>query len=266
MGREYAIVTSKFWTGETGKSLRKEPDAQRVAFYLITAPTSNMIGLYYLPLPTLCHEVGMTLQGALKALRRVSELGFAHFDADSEWVWVPAMASFQLGEKLKPKDKRITGVVNLLRDARKSPYIKSFVDKYGASFSLPPIDFHEAPSKPHRSQDQDQDQDQEGDTPLPPSRKGRRGFVKPTVEEISAYCEERSNGIPAQAFFDHYETNGWVQGRSSKPVVDWKACVRTWEAQRKSGSNGGRGSPMFDRDDPYGNHAAGDAFLESLKQ
>lgn len=37
---------------------------------------------------------------------------------------------------------------------------------------------------------------------------------------------------------DHYEANGWVQGRG-KPIKDWKAAVRTWE---KNGINS-RGSP-----------------------
>ena len=57
--REYAKVSPTFWTGDTGRSLRGDPDAQRVAFYLLTCSNANMIGLYYLPLPTLCHEIGI---------------------------------------------------------------------------------------------------------------------------------------------------------------------------------------------------------------
>jgi hypothetical protein len=70
MPRDFAIVKSSFWTGETGRKLRAAGgDAQRVAMYLITCGSSNMIGLYYLPLPVMCHEIGITLQGASKALR-----------------------------------------------------------------------------------------------------------------------------------------------------------------------------------------------------
>lgn len=53
-------------------------------------------------------------------------------------------------------------------------------------------------------------------------------FKKPTVEEVFNYCNERCNKINAEAFVDHYEANGWVQGKG-KPVKDWKACIRTWE-------------------------------------
>lgn len=55
-------------------------------------------------------------------------------------------------------------------------------------------------------------------------------FVKPTVEEISAYCQERNNGISAEQFFNFYESKGWRIGNS--PMKDWKAAVRTWESKQ----------------------------------
>ena len=60
-----------------------------------------------------------------------------------------------------------------------------------------------------------------------------RAREKPTVDEIQAYCDERLNGIDAQQFFDYYEARGWKHG-TGKPMVDWKAAVRTWERNRKS--------------------------------
>ena len=58
-------------------------------------------------------------------------------------------------------------------------------------------------------------------------KKGARKFVKPTIEEIAAYCKERGNSVDPQKFLDHYEANGWRVGRT--PMRDWKAAVRTWE-------------------------------------
>lgn len=55
-------------------------------------------------------------------------------------------------------------------------------------------------------------------------------FVKPTVDEIREYCEERGNTIDPEQFFDFYESKGWVVGKS--PMKDWKSCVRTWERER----------------------------------
>jgi len=64
--------------------------------------------------------------------------------------------------------------------------------------------------------------------PLPLKAK----FIKPSINEVKSYNLERKNGIDAEAFLDFYDANGWVQGKN-KPIKDWKACVRTWENQRK---------------------------------
>lgn len=55
----------------------------------------------------------------------------------------------------------------------------------------------------------------------------RSRFVPPTVDEVRAYCQERSNGIDAALFVDFYEARGWTAGRGK--MRDWRAAVRTWE-------------------------------------
>ena len=63
---------------------------------------------------------------------------------------------------------------------------------------------------------------------IAPQAPPKRRFVKPTVDEIRAYCAERKNNIDAQHFWDYYEARGWkVGGRSA--MKDWRAAVRTWE-------------------------------------
>ena len=57
-------------------------------------------------------------------------------------------------------------------------------------------------------------------------------FTKPTVEEISAYCQERNSPISAEQFFNFYESKGWRIG--SSPMKDWRAAVRTWEAKERT--------------------------------
>lgn len=63
--------------------------------------------------------------------------------------------------------------------------------------------------------------------------KGGKKKAPPTVDEVRAYCTERKNGIDPEAFVDFYAARGWAYGRG-KPVVDWKAAVRTWEHKRKA--------------------------------
>ena len=74
-----------------------------------------------------------------------------------------------------------------------------------------------------------------GESPKP-AKKGvkKKAFVKPTLEEVEAYCRERQNGINASDFMDHYEANGWKVGKGGLPMQDWKASVRTWEKIRRN--------------------------------
>lgn len=72
-------------------------------------------------------------------------------------------------------------------------------------------------------------------------------FIKPTVEEIRAYCRERNNIVDAERFYDHYESNGWKVGKNT--MKDWKAAVRTWE--RNGFDTGKRGSDPFDVRNQY---------------
>ena len=167
--RDYAKVSPLFWTGRTGRAIRAAGrDAQVIALYLITCPSATMTGLYYCPLPTLYHETGSPLQGASKALRRLSEVGFAYYDEATETVFVPEMAKFQIGETMKADDNRVKAIIKELIAAKSSPFVKDFHAKYAEAYHLPPLSDlkalqspSEAPPKPLRSQEQEQEQEQE---------------------------------------------------------------------------------------------------------
>ena len=57
-------------------------------------------------------------------------------------------------------------------------------------------------------------------------------FVPPTASEVKAYCQERNNGINPEEFIDYYASQGWKKA-NGRPVVDWKACMRQWEKDRR---------------------------------
>lgn len=60
--------------------------------------------------------------------------------------------------------------------------------------------------------------------------KGAKKFQKPKIEDVVAYCKERTNNVDPQKFFNYYESKGWLVGKS--PMKDWKAAIRTWEGNR----------------------------------
>lgn len=134
--RDYTRIAPQFWTGETGRALRKNPDAQRLAFYLLSCPGSNMIGLFYVAGPTICHEVGLAEKDLPKLWAFLASVEFAYYDADRDMVWVPNMARIQLDDALKPGDRRVTQVVRQLDSVRRHPFAKRFWDRYALAFSL----------------------------------------------------------------------------------------------------------------------------------
>ena len=55
-------------------------------------------------------------------------------------------------------------------------------------------------------------------------------FSAPSVAEVREYCNARRNGIDAEEFVAHYESNGWLIGKA--PMKNWKAAVISWEKHR----------------------------------
>lgn len=88
-------------------------------------------------------------------------------------------------------------------------------------------------------------------TPTPvvvPERKKREVFSKPSLDEVKNYFAQTIGNpknhdywppdkcqLESLGFFNHYEANGWVQGRG-KPIKDWQAAVRNWILNAKKGS------------------------------
>jgi hypothetical protein len=91
--------------------------------------------------------------------------------------------------------------------------------------------------------DKDLDKEKEGKD----VRKKSKAFVKPTLEEVAVYCQERSNSVSAQQFINHYESNGWMVGKNR--MKDWKAAVRTWESNNfdNEPKNSTSGSPAAEK-------------------
>ena len=60
---------------------------------------------------------------------------------------------------------------------------------------------------------------------------------RPTTEEIEEYMHERQffETEQAEIFFDHFESKGWMIGKSKMKC--WKAATRNWIRNAKKWSN-----------------------------
>lgn len=231
--RDYGKVASTFWTGATGRLLRADRDSQVVALYLLTGPMANMIGLYHLPVALLADHTGIPLKGASKALRRVCDAGFARFEGVLEHVFIPEMASYQIGEPLLLNDNRVKGIISLWQSYRKSPFYIDFHTRYAQSYHLPTPSPLEAPPKPGAGAGTGTEA---GTGLLLATGTTTTTFRKPTLEELEEYCREVGATFSPQQFIDYYTANGWKVGRNA--MKDWRAAVRTWKAKEQKPLNG----------------------------
>jgi hypothetical protein len=156
MMRQYSAFAPTFWTGDTGRAIKRHGHPHMLlAAYLFTGPSATMYGLYYLPFPTLCHEAGFSPDEARAILADLADLGFAYYDGDAQLMWVPTMPRWQIGPELHPRDKRVRGIETYLRPFLAHPYARDFIKRYGRAYSLsikavakPLGRAFQAPSKP----------------------------------------------------------------------------------------------------------------------
>lgn len=167
--RDYAKAVPKMWHGKTFKALRKHPEGLVVALYLMTSPSSNMLGLYAQPVLYMAYETGLGEEGARKGLQQCIEAGYCSYDDESEFVWVHEMASYQIASELKGSDLRCKGIQKDYDALPDNPFLGEFFDRYAEAFHLHGRRGGEGatqpPCMPLRSQEQEQEQEQEKKEP-----------------------------------------------------------------------------------------------------
>lgn len=245
--RDYGIVSPRFWIGDTGRQLRKHPYAQRVAMYLLTAPGSDMTGVFYCPVAMILNDVGspfedpskgyeLALKGVKEALKTLSSLGFCFYDFDSEFVFVREMARWQIAEKLKPSDNRVKGVLKYV-ESMPEPLRARFVARYNEDFSLgfaaetiekmaSPL---EAPSEPHRSQEQEQEQEQDiyTTTDVVVREKNPEDFLSPEIAPEEQPKNLKQQNCPTKEIVEAYNAKlGPYLGQVKKMTAARSASVR----------------------------------------
>lgn len=134
--REYGIISTKIWRRGSGKRLRGNAVAISLACYLCSSPNSTLTGVYYVPLSTICEELGFTLEQVREGLVAVEAAGFAFYDEAESLAWVPNHAEIEIGATMRPKDKRRGKVQAELRAIGNHRFVTEFLNRYAEPFGL----------------------------------------------------------------------------------------------------------------------------------
>ena len=64
---------------------------------------------------------------------------------------------------------------------------------------------------------------------------GGGGFHPPTLDEVCRHVAAKGYSFDPVAFFSHYESNGWLVGRTK--MKNWHSACITWERNQKTYGN-----------------------------
>lgn len=213
---------------------RKLPGAHKLVFIFLIENCNNA-GFYEFDLDHVAYMTGLAVkhvEGALKGLERgiVGALG---------WVWVRNFLRHQKNEDLNPDNPAHRQIIALLRVQLErfggNDLFEGAIAPFKGLLSPTGIGIGKVQRKGSP----------EGKEPKP-----QREPCRPTREEAIAHGAEIGMGkADVEAWFDHFESNGWrVSGRA--PMKDWKAALR----------NGKRRAPEF-RPVPVVNGSTGPEIL-----
>lgn len=135
---ETLVSEDWLWLGELGRALRARPaEVRELATYLVSAPGKTRYGLYYKTVGQMVEETGRLEAGVRRALAALAEVGFAQYDADESWVWVPEMAARQYGPlPLHAGDFRVTNANRWYAACPANRFLGPFFDRYADDLRL----------------------------------------------------------------------------------------------------------------------------------
>lgn len=82
----YTRVESKFWQDEKMRTI--SCDARYLMLYLLTSPHRNILGLYFLPVPYACFDLGWDEERFNKGFKELLSKGCIKYDFDSNIVFI----------------------------------------------------------------------------------------------------------------------------------------------------------------------------------
>lgn len=220
----YKKIFSSLWTGETGKNLHRQKEAQIVVFYLLTGPQAVPSGIYRITPGTISDDTGLQRNEVEAGLRHACLAGFCSYDWETYHVFVHNMVRFQYQEPGHLSVAQTKGLVRSLLSTRHgfvSNFIEMYADIYGLHDFLPAA---ETLPRPIRD-------------PLPTLSEGS---PIPTGVQRSEIRDQRSEIIDQGSEITRAREVGLVEEAEREPKPSQQRYREAYEA----GVAKGKGSPF----------------------
>ena len=171
-----------------------------------------------------------------------------HCDAVGVWTPNERLANFQIGAEIDWQELagKCNGNVELLENGKWflpdfcffqygvlskncKPHVRYIADleKHGLFERVSKGYRKGLETLEEKEQEKEKEKEKEEDTSYTTARPKKSKPASP--DEAAEYFASINVGrTEAERFYDHYEANGWTQGKG-KPIKDWKAAARNWK-------------------------------------
>lgn len=206
-------IETKIWDDMWFSDL--DPIEKLLFIYLFTNSRATLCGIYELPLKIMSVETGIEKEMLIKIIKR--------FESDGKVIHYNGYMALKNSEKYQSSSPTIKIAIENERILIPKAILEK-IDTLWIGYGYGRVAVPK--SRVEESRVEESIEENTNEVAVAPVSSYKK-FQKPKIEEVKAYCDERSNGIDPQAFIDYYESNGWKVGKNS--MKDWKASVRTWE-------------------------------------
>lgn len=236
----YRTISINFWT-DVKVDDEFTPEDKYFFLYLLTNPHTNICGCYEISIKQMGRETGYNEETIKRLLKRMeTQHKVLQYEYETQEIFIYNWSKYNWSASGKLKTA-VEKTAKQIKTKRFQDYILKLLNK---ELNILDIQNIATATVTDTVTDVSIGYPYPMDTVSP--KKSKR-FVKPTLEDIKAYCQGRNNSVNAERFFDYYESNGWKVGKNS--MKDWKAAIRTWEKNGFSNDEKPKAIPR-DENDP----------------
>ena len=193
-------IHTSFWSDPFIQDL--DNDHRLFYLYLLTNERTKQCGIYEISKKQMAYELGYSIDKVSKLL--------AYFIKVGKILYSETTKEVALKNWMKYNGSTSPKVVSCIKSELCSVKDRVLIEYVNGMYTAS-----------QEEQEEEEEKEEEQD----------KKFVKPTIDEIALYMEERNMNNVSQRFYDFYESKGWMIGKNK--MKDWKASVRTWEDKNK---------------------------------
>lgn len=133
----YTRVESRFWQDEKMRAV--SDDARHLMLYLLTSPHRNIIGLYFLPSPYACFDLGWSEERFKKGLHELLRVGCVKYDENTHVVIVQNYLKHNPLEN----PNQVKSAIEKLDEIPQTPLFNDFlaiIEKFDKPFMKPLVE------------------------------------------------------------------------------------------------------------------------------